>query len=326
MGPVVQRFLSAFYAEHLWPTLRDFGVFPLQHPLPWCAPGAALFFAGRTRGLTAARPPIDVVVASPCIDHAEADPGRLSATVLADLVHGAAVSSALSVPLLSFLGTGEEIHLLPGGDTRAAAWMQVADVVTDLFAQLHLPAGSRIVLSSDEEVWRALCALVERDRSQVCTQELNGLYHLTDGSCFPLGTPFHSYYDYYRSTLAHYRLPLLEQVLGSTLAGILVVENVQQVKAVAIARRLNAGRATEHLVTLPAPGRAGRTRATRASREQRLDLAELGCCQGAASRASDLGLRGDYLHFWSTICHDWNRLSARTDTRSSRSAGSCEEG
>lgn len=220
--------------------------------------------------------------------------------------------------------------MVPGGDERAAAWMRVADVVTDLFAQLRLPAGSQIVRTSDEQIWRVLSAVVDDDRSQVSEQELNGLYHLTDGSCFPLGTPFRYYYDYYRYNLAHYRYPLLDYLLTGAPAGILVVENVQQVKAVAIARRLNTGRATEHLVTLPAPGRASNMRATRASRQQSLDLAELTCGQGESARISNLGLSGDPLHFWSTVSHCWNRLSAGLDTRPGgadcRSAGFCEEG
>jgi len=318
MESVGHRFLSAFYTEHLWSILAAAGVSPLESTLPWCTPDEALFFVGRTQGLTATRPPVDVVVSSTCIDHAEADVGRLSATVLADLVHAAAISCALCVPLLSFLGTGEEIQMVPGGDERAAAWMRVAAVVTDLFARLCLPARSQIVLSSDPQIWQALSAMVEADRSQVSEQELAGLYHLTDGSCFPQGTPFHFYYDYYRSNLAHYRSPVLEHLLGCTLRDIVVVENVQQVKAVAIARRLNTGQRTEQLVTLPAPGRAGSMRATRASRQMRLDLTELGCCQGGPAGVSDLGLSGDHLHFWSTICHHWNRLSASKDPQAGR--------
>lgn len=323
MGSVAQRFLAAFYAEHLWSLLRAAGVSPMEDRLSWCAPGEELFFVGRTQGLTAVRPPIDVVVSSPCIDHAEADPAQLSATVLADLVHGAALSCALSVPLLSFLGTGEEIHLVPGGDRRATAWLRVAAVVTELFAQMRLPARSQIVLSSDAQIWQLLSAMVETDRRQVSEQELAGLYHLTDGSCFPQGTPFHFYYAYYRFNLAHYRSPVLEHLLGGPLRGILVVENAQQVKAVAIARRLNMGRQTEHLVTLPAPGRSGTVRATRANRQQRLDLAETGWCRGAPTGVSDLGLSGDHLHFWSMICRSWNRHAARRDTRA---GGICEGG
>lgn len=309
MARLARRLLAAFYPQEVWPTLAAHGVFPLD-TLPWLVDGERLPLVAGTAGLAAARPPIDAVVASTCIDHAEADPHQLSAAVLADLVHGAVVSRALDLPLLSFLGTGEEMRLTPGGDARAPAWGQVADVIAEMFARLRLPARSRIIVSHEEQVWSALQATVASDRERLPRHELAGLYHLTDGSLFPLGTPFDSYYEYYRSTLAHYRQPVLERLLGCALRGILVVENVQQVKAVALARRLNGGMATEHLVTLPAPGRTGTTRATRAGARGRLCLDELQVSAGGLAQVSQLGLVGDPLLFWRTVCQLWNDCSA----------------
>lgn len=310
MVQIVQRFLESFYTQDLWPVLAAYGVHPLAGAYPWISDGERLFLAAGTAGLGPVRPPIDAVLASTCIDHAEADPQRLSASVVADLVQGAAVSCALSVPLLSFLGTGEEIGLVPGGKKRAAAWCRVADMVTDVFTRLRLPAGSQILRSGQARVWDVLHSTVDSDRDRLGCQVLNGLYHFTDGSSFPLGTPFAYYYEYYRYNIAHYRRPVLEHVLGRPLRGILVVENVQQVKAVAVARGLNAGWATEHLVTLPAPGRAGNARATRVCGLSRLDLARLQSV--SPERVGELGLAGDHLRFWSTICQLWERLSGQS--------------
>jgi hypothetical protein len=183
--------------------------------------------------------------------------------------------------------------------------MRVADVVAEVFSHLRLPPHSQILRSGERPIWQALGAAVDDDRAQLGEQALNGLYHLTDGSLFPLGTPFTCYYDYYRFTIAHYRRPFLEQLLGGPLRGILVVENVQQVKAVAMARRLNAGWPTEHLVTLPAPGRAGPERATRAPGRQRLRLEEFVRWQQEPAYAGEIGLVGDHLHFWEAIAHLW---------------------
>jgi hypothetical protein len=310
MQSVVRRFLADFYEPDLWAVLATCGVFPWESALPPLTGAQHLCLVAATAGLAAWPAPIDAVVASTCIEHSEADPQRLSASVVADLVHGAAVSCALGVPLLSFLGTGEEIRLLPGGQARADGWMRVADVVAGVFEQLRLPARSQILRSDRRQVWQALCATADADREQLDTQALAGLYHLTDGSLFPLGTPFTCYYDYYRLNIAHYRRPFLEQLLGGPLRGILVVENVQQVKAVAMARRLNAGWPTEHLVTLPAPGRAGPTRATRAPGRQGLRLYEFVRWQQEPALAGESGLAGDHLRFWEAIAHLWQRCTA----------------
>ncbi|GER83925.1 hypothetical protein KTAU_25620 [Thermogemmatispora aurantia] len=311
MRELTLHFMQRFYGEGIWPLLKTYGIdsppFEFEEEEETRSQLAALFFVAGTRRLSGLSQSIEVVVASPCIDHAEAEPRRLAATVIADLVHGAAISRLLSVPLVSFIGTGQEIRLVPRGAERAAGWHRVAERVLSVFETLELPTGSRCFVSHDEVVWAVLSETVERDRTRLPTVALNGLYHLRDGSAFPAGSPFRYYYEYYRYNLACYRQPVLEHLLGRPLRGMLVVENVQQVKAVALARRLNGQWPTEHLVTVPAPGRAGDERATRAAAQDRLTIDELPSCCEMGEGGEDWGR--EHRAFWEKICHSWQELS-----------------
>ncbi|GGL42363.1 hypothetical protein [Planomonospora parontospora] len=270
MRPYLSRLATAMYGPQAETATAAYGINTLTEPPPWLRGMEAGVVAATPAAADGPRP--DVVVASTCVDHCDADPGRLAATVLADLVHGAAVAGLLGRPLLSFIGIGEEIHLVPGGGDLAARWHETADRVADLFRGLAVPPGSRIVSTADADLWRALNDVVEADRVRLPDDELGGLYHLLDGSCFPRGTPFRYFYAYYRANIAHYRRPVVEHLMGPAPGGILVVENLQQVKAVAVARRLNGDWPTEHLATLPAPDRTGRTRATRSGRRDGVPL------------------------------------------------------
>ncbi len=242
-------------------------------PTPgWLAPLSGLAFAGQA-GLAAERPGVGLVLSSTCVDHCEGDPAQLAATVIADLVHGAAVARLLGVPLLSFAGAGQEVRLTPGGSGQRPEWRRVSAAVRAVFDALELPPGSRLLDTDAPEIWALLAEQAEADRAELPDQRLDGLYRLDDGSAFPAGTPFAFFYEYYRYNVALYRRPVLA-ALGPAGAGVLVVENVQQVKAVTLARRLNGPWPTQHLVTVPAPGRGAAERATRARSADRLLLDE----------------------------------------------------
>lgn len=272
MNTYARQLLVTMYGKDIGPNLADQGVLVLADKHPW---QAELAFVAATPHTVTAAPAVDAVIASACVDHCEADPKRLAATVLADLVHGATIARHLEVPLLSLVGTGQEIRLVPGGDVLASSWHVVAGLVTETFGDLRLPEGSRLVMTDDEAVWQLLTTTAEGDRGNVSDTSLDGLYHLGDDSAFPRGTPFGYFYDYYRYNIACYRRPVIEALLDRPSRGVLVVENVQQVKAVTAARRLADGWPVEHLVTLPAPSKSGTERATRASGGDRITLDEL---------------------------------------------------
>ncbi len=318
MMDLARQFLSTFYSEEVWFTLATYGVHPLQERSVWLPDAERLFFVAGTDGLSTPHvlvENLDAVLASTCIDHAEADPQRLCATVVADLVHGAVVARALSLPLLSFVGSGEEMFLVPGGEERASGWMIVVEAVAQVFHDLHLPPGSQLFLSHLPAIWETLTSSVGNDRDRLPKRHLQGLYHITDGSLFPLGTPFGYYYEYYRYNVAHYRRCVLEQLLKRPLRGILVVENVQQVKAIALARHLNTGWPTEHLVTLPAPGRSGNERGTRVASHERLPLTTLWQFHQTQEWETEARLSGEHLRFWTAVCQSWDRLSTREETQ-----------
>lgn len=301
MSPETGRLLTAMYPGDAPGTLASYGAarLPDRHAWPH-----KLGFVAATPNAGADPTAVDAVVASTCVDHCEADPDLLAATVLADLVHGAVVARRLGVPLLSLVGIGQEIRLVPGGGALAGQWRAVAGRVAAVFAGLALPAGSRLASTDEESVWQCLTEVVDRDRPRVADRCLDGLYHLDDGSLFPRGTPFGFFYEYYRYNLACYRRHLVETLLDCGSVGVLVVENVQQVKAVATARRLAAGWPVEHLVTLPAPGRSGRERATRATGADRVTLADLLATPDRALAAAS----PDSGAFWRAVCHHHTML------------------
>ncbi|MFV2195479.1 hypothetical protein [Nocardiopsis sp. LOL_012] len=273
MTPLTTRLVTAMYGQELAQEMSRYEVRFLRQPLEWLRPAEGVFVTGTTTDSTPPNP--DVVVSAACVDHSEADPRRLAATVLADLVHSATVARLLDRPLLFFIGIGEEIRVVPGGHELASAWHEVARHAECLFDQLNTPVGSRLVHTDGAALWKAVSTTVEIDRSDLPNDRLDGLYHLLDGSAFPRGTPYTYFYDYYRANVAHYRRPVVEHVMGPCPDGVLVIENVQQVKAVAEARRLNGAWPTHHLVTLPAPGRSGGDRATRSAEGDRILLADL---------------------------------------------------
>jgi len=217
---------------------------------------------------------VNAILCSTCIDHCDANPKLLAATVAADLVHGAFAALHYDLPLISFICTGQEIRLTPKGTSEQDRWHAVSSVVKDIFSNFSLPTGSMIVDTDDPAVWRSLTQQVLLDQSAIDENLLDGLYHITDGSPFPGATPFTFYYEYYRYNVALYRKAVLQELFGVKEGGVLVVENVQQVKAVAIARQLNGSWPTHQLVTLPAPSRCGKERATRANGDDRFYLSD----------------------------------------------------
>jgi hypothetical protein len=272
MNQTNTRLLMSMYPDALEATLTACAARPLRDTDPW---PKALGFVAVTDAAVTIPHAVDVVMASTCVDHCEAAPGELAATVVADLVHGAVIARQLSVPMLSLVGIGQETRLVPGGRQLAAAWRTVANQVRAIFEDLDLPSGSRLVSTDDEAVWRILSDVVDADRPKLRDQSLDGLYHIGDDSCFPRGTPFSYFYEYYRYNVASYRRPAFESLLGRESDGALVVENIQQIKAVAVARMLADKWPVTHLMTLPAPGRSGVERATRAAGKDRLTCADL---------------------------------------------------
>ncbi|OLT25786.1 hypothetical protein BJF83_22650 [Nocardiopsis sp. CNR-923] len=273
MTPLTTRLATAMYGPELAQEMFRHGVRLLRQPLEWLRPAGSTFVTGTTTDSTPPNP--DVVVSAACVDHCEADTRRLAATVLADLAHSAAVARLLDRPLLFLIGIGEEIRVVPGGHELASAWHEVARHVERLFDRLNTPVGSRLVHTDEDALWKAVSTTAESDRSDLPNDRLDGLYHLLDESAFPRGTPYTYFYDYYRANVAHYRRPVVEHVMGLCPDGVLIVENAQQIKAVAEARRLNGIWPTHHLVTLPAPGRFGGERATRSAGRDRILLADL---------------------------------------------------
>lgn len=266
-GLKAEAILHSMYQEALRSTLasRDIACLGSTARPAWLGPVSELAFAGITaRHRGDAPPAVSAVLCSTCVDHCEADPSALAATVAADLVHGAAVADLLRVPMYSYVSTGQEIRLTPGGETDKRGWRQVTAVIRGLFDALRLPAGSRLVDTNEPAVWKVLSANVDRDRPVLADYTLNGLYRIDDSSPFPAGTPFGFYYEYYRHNVAQYRRSVIRQIFNDHVNDILVVENIQQVKAVALAQALDGQTSGGQLVTVPAPGLISSQRATRA--------------------------------------------------------------
>lgn len=181
----------------------------------------------------------DCVLCSTCIDHCGGDPEKLAATVMSDLVHAAAVATHLSLPFVGFIPVGQEIRLETDCSLRVEDWLLVADRVQQLFDELDLPAGSRVRSTHEDEVWDALTRSAAGRTPAIPTCRLDGLYHLTDDSYFPAGTPFGYYYDHYRVNAAQYDVKVLAELFGYRRP--IVVENLQQVKAIFLAQEISGG-------------------------------------------------------------------------------------
>lgn len=306
MTPYLFRLVTAMYGEELSASLAESGLETLAEPPEWLLEQQAAFIAASVSPARDCNPLPDVVMASTCVDHCKADPSRLAATVLADLTHGAAIARLLNRPLLSVVGIAEETLLVPGGQERASAWHDVADSIAEVFKEFTIPEGSRLVSTADDQMLWSLLEVVETDRSHLADSDLDGLYHLLDGSCFPHGTPFGFYYGYYRMNIAHYRRPVIERLMGPAPGGVLIVENIQQSKAIAIVRSLNRGWPTEHLATLPAPGRTGRDRATRSTKQDAILLSTFLRDPGSALEGAD----PDVQNFWHTTDDLFRRTRA----------------
>ncbi len=210
----------------------------------------------------------DLVLANSCIDHARGDPGRLSASVLADVVFGHLAARALNVPLLLCFGTGEEIHVVPRGGQLAAGWTAVMARIRTLVEDLEAPAsGRQVIHTADPDVWATATDVVAADEEAIPDRHLDGLYRLHPEEPFPRSTPYTYFYRYYRHNVARYRVPFLRAVSDTPARAILVTENAQQLKAVHLASALNRndGVMTAQLVTVPAPSRSGCGLAMRAT-------------------------------------------------------------
>lgn len=241
------------------------------------------------------------ILCSPCVDHCMARPELLAATVASDLVHAAAAAWVFRVPLVGYIPVGQEIHLAPSGEPDADGWRSVAARVGELFNKLRLPPGSRLASTADIDVWKALKGSVLRRRDALPTPSLNGLYHLTDGSFYPAGTPFQFYYDHYRMNVAQYDRAVVETVFE--VFDPLVVENLQQAKAIFLADETTcAPRTTSALLTVPAPGRSIGTRATRSAPDASYLLNDF-LDGGAVFENAHVG------QYWSTVSTAWGQLT-----------------
>ncbi len=265
----VETAMHRMYPDRL-SFLRGLGLRPLDDGPVWGLPVVGMMGDGDWRRATC-------VVASPCIDHCFGDVDELSVSVAADLLIGLRIAEALTLPLVSFLVAGEETHLVPGGTARAAAWARVVDHVARLGGSW---AGGRVdaffVSTQDPTAWEVLRRQTDADRSDVRDRDLDGLYRIADDLPFPRGTRFTHLYEYYRFNVSHYRRRLVERLADVNGEHILVVENLQQIKAVKLAERLNprqCGR-TSHLVTSPVPDITNTVRVSRAERHNRVTLTE----------------------------------------------------
>lgn len=245
----------------------------------------------------------DLVLAQTCIDHCKGDPDRLAGTVLADLVFGHAVAVELGAQLVCIVGTGEETQIVPNGLGRAAQWRRVGDAIDDLWCSfVDPPAGRRLVRTDDADVWAAATAQVAADARAVADADLDGLYRVDPADRFPAGTPYRYFYAYYRHNVARYRRSLLAELLDRPVGSVVVVEDVIQARAVALARQLDPEpSATSHLATLPAPARDGRTRASRSSGSAWISLDEVRRGRGC------LAALGPY---WALVDAAWEAASA----------------
>lgn len=260
--------------ERLWELLESFGCRPVS-----AAAGAAFLSSGEhPLGYVAEWTPnaaswdqADSVLCSTCIDHCGGDSEKLAATVVSDLVHAAAVATHLSLPLVGFIPVGQEIRLQTDGSPRVKDWLLVADRVQQLFDELDLPAGSQVRSTHEDDVWDALTRSAADRTPVIPTCRLDGLYHLTDDSYFPAGTPFNYYYAHYRVNAAQYDVAVLTELFGYRRP--VVVENLQQVKAIFLAEEISGGLGGA-LLTVPAPGRSLGVRATRSAPDAFYSLAD----------------------------------------------------
>ncbi|TFE31018.1 hypothetical protein E0F15_11060 [Frankia sp. B2] len=218
------------------------------------------------------------VIASPCIDHCGGELTELTASVAGDLLLGLRVAEVLNRPLISYLGSGEEIFLVPGGQPRAAKWREIATWVDDLAASW---VGSRVAshrfATHEASIWGRIQSQVEADREALPDSTLNGLHRLSDDLPYPGGTRFTYLYEYYRSNIGHYRKNVLESLTGERVTHVLVVENVQQIKCNRLCAALNFtdGIRMSHLVTCPVPDLTSKVRVTRADRGNRVMMTDL---------------------------------------------------
>ncbi len=223
------------------------------------------------RGPEVPRP--DLIVAQTCIDHSAADPGKLAVSVLTDLVFGHLAAHALGAPLLICLGTGEELHVVPRGQRRAAGWQAVVRRIGGVLESLAPPpSGRRVIETGEPEIWDLAREVVEAD--DIPDEDLDGLYRLHPPDPFPRATPYTYFYRYYRHNVVRYRAPFLSAVSGTPARQVLVVEDAHQLKAVGLAAARNApeGTATSHLMTPAAPSRSLSGRASRATGEDFVPL------------------------------------------------------
>ncbi|MGW7573846.1 hypothetical protein [Streptomyces sp. NPDC054765] len=251
--------------------LRQLGLRPADDEISTQVPVVGLLGAADWRAATC-------VLASPCIDHSSGRVSALTASVAGDLLIGLHVAEALGLPMVSFLGSGEETHLVPGGEDRCADWRRVAEHVAGLGARwARGQVDATFVRTGEPVAWATLGEQTAADHDRVAQGGLDGLHRLADDIPYPRGTRFTYLYDYYRSNISHYRRPVIEALADVDTAHVLVVENVQQIKCVALARALNDadGIRTSHLVTCPVPDVTNSVRVSRAEPRHRIMLADV---------------------------------------------------
>ncbi|WP_125211446.1 hypothetical protein [Streptomyces griseofuscus] len=251
--------------------LRRLGLRPADDEISTELPVVGLLGAADWRAATC-------VLASPCIDHSSGRISALTASVAGDLLIGLRVAEALGLPMVSFLGSGEETHLVPSGEERCADWQRVAEYVAGLGTRwARGRVDATFVRTGEPVAWATIKAQTAADHDRVPQAGLDGLHRLVDDNPYPRGTRFTYLYDYYRSNISHYRRPVIEALAGVDTAHVLVVENVQQIKCVAWARALNDadGIRTSHLVTCPAPDATNSVRVSRAEPRHRIMLADV---------------------------------------------------
>ncbi len=239
------------------------------------------------------------IVGGVCVDHCEGVLERLSVSIYPDIVVPLRLGAALNRRVILILPIAEAVLASP---RRGLAWQGVGDRVEALVA--HLAATYQhprvdVVRTDRVRIDRRIAAAVDQYRPHLDSMQLRGLFAVASSGAGGRSTTAARVKTFHR-TLVGYLPSVLSELTCEKCDDILVVENAQQLRAVAAARNLrNSGGLAGtlgHLVYPPAPSMSGRSRMSRAMDRTRIMVGEpsdqsLRKLRGASSSSKEYWLR-----------------------------------
>lgn len=286
--------------------LRAAGEFPPLHEVDAVADGFVL-------GVAAGANDVDfegcLIAGGPCIDHCEGDVNGVVIQLLVDILHPLVAAKRLRRPCVVYLATLEEaftrVDTSPEAEIR---WRLVAAAIREFIQRLAdlLDVPQVCILETGEPRVRAVTAkYVEEYRIHLGGEQLQGLYAL--GSNRRRSEASTSRLESYRYTVVAYLPRVLHELAPFGFTDVVVTENLQEIRAVHLARSLNErtsshgreGRDAQlvHVVTVPSPSISGTSRMYRAPRRSKIYLLD----DDAALRAKLGQASAESAHYWQWI-------------------------